>query len=71
VARTATTAFSNIFSPILLQMADVGGVDEMMYHFRWFMRGVYTYRGSLTNAAIGKKFNIKFRDLNLLMAARI
>jgi len=32
---------------------------------------VYTYRGSLTNAAIGKKFNIKFRDLNLLMAARI
>lgn len=71
VARTATTAFSNIFTPILMQMADVGGVEEMMYHFRWFMRGVYTYHGSLTNAAIGKKFNIKFRDLNLLMAARI
>jgi alanine dehydrogenase len=71
VARTATTAFSNIFTPILMQIADVGGVDEMIYHFRWFMRGVYTYRGSLTNPAIGKKFNIKFRDLNLLMAARI
>lgn len=71
VARTATTAFSNIFTPILMQMADVGGVEEMMYHFRWFMRGVYTYHGSLTNPAIGKKFNIKFRDLNLLMAARI
>jgi len=71
VARTATTAFSNIFTPILMQMADNGGVDEMMYHFRWFMRGVYTYNGSLTNPAIGKKFNIKFRDLNLLMAARI
>lgn len=71
VARTATTAFSNIFTPILIQMADIGGVEEMMYHFRWFMRGVYTYHGSLTNAAIGKKFNIKFRDLNLLMAARI
>jgi len=71
VARTATTAFSNIFTPILMQMADVGGIEEMMYHFRWFMKGVYTYRGSLTNAAIGKKFNIKFRDLNLLMAARI
>jgi len=71
VARTATTAFSNIFTPILMQIADAGGVDEMIYHNRWFMRGVYTYRGSLTNAAIGKKFNIKFRDLNLLMAARI
>jgi alanine dehydrogenase len=71
VARTATTAFSNIFTPILMQIAEAGGVDEMIYHHRWFMRGVYTYRGSLTNAAIGKKFNIKFRDLNLLMAARI
>ncbi|WPP48518.1 alanine dehydrogenase [Catalinimonas niigatensis] len=70
VARTATTAFSNIFTPILLQTADLGGVNEMIYHYRWFMRGVYTYNGSLTNAAIGKKFNMKFRDLNLLMAAR-
>lgn len=70
VARTATTAFSNIFTPILLQIADVGGIDEMMYTHKWFMRGIYTYRGSLTNAAIGRKFNLKFRDLNLLMAAR-
>ncbi len=70
VARTATTAFSNIFTPILLQTADMGGIDEMMYTHKWFMKGVYTYRGSLTNAAIGRKFNIKFKDLNLLMAAR-
>lgn len=70
VGRTATTAFSNIFTPILMQIADVGGIDEMMYANKWFMKGIYAYRGSLTNAAIGRKFNIKFRDLNLLMAAR-
>ncbi|MEM9675283.1 MAG: alanine dehydrogenase [Bacteroidota bacterium] len=71
VARTATTAFSNIFTPILIQISDAGGVDDMIYTHRWFMKGVYTYRGSLTNAAIGKKFNLRFRDLHLLMAARI
>ena len=71
VARTATKAFSNIFTPILLQVSDVGGVDEMMYQYKWFMRGVYTYRGSLTSAAIAKKFNLRHRDLDLLMAARI
>ncbi|WKN32786.1 alanine dehydrogenase [Porifericola rhodea] len=70
VARTATNAFSNIFTPILLQTADLGGIEEMIFHHRWFMHGVYTYHGSLTNAAIGKKFGLKFRDLNLLMAAR-
>ncbi|MGD1893122.1 MAG: alanine dehydrogenase [Cyclobacteriaceae bacterium] len=71
VARTATTAFSNIFTPILIQISDAGGVDDMIYTHRWFMKGVYTSRGSLTNAAIGKKFNLRFRDLHLLMAARI
>lgn len=71
VPRTATNVFSNIFTPILIQMSDAGGVDEMIYTCRWFMKGVYTYRGSLTNAAIGKKFNLRYRDLHLLMAARI
>lgn len=70
VARTATTAFSNIFTPILLQMGEVGGVEEMIFTHKWFMRGVYTYKGSLTNAHIAKKFNLKHRDLSLLMAAR-
>jgi PKD repeat protein len=39
VARTATTAFSNIFTPILLQAADVGGIDEMIFAYKWFMNG--------------------------------
>lgn len=70
VARTATTAFSNILTPILLHIAQVGGVEDMILSTRWFTRGVYTYKGSLTNANIANKFNMKFKDLNLLLAAR-
>lgn len=70
VARTATTAFSNIFTPILLQAADVGGIDEMIFSYKWFMNGVYTYKGFLSNAHVARKFNLKHKDLNLLMAAR-
>ncbi len=71
VARTASTAFSNIFTPILIQIADMGGVDAMIFSNKWFMKGIYTYKGSLTNPAIAQKFNLKFKDLNLLIAARI
>jgi len=71
VARTATQAFSNIFAPILLQAADMGGIDEMIYKYKWFMRGVYTFHGSLTNEPIARKFGMKHKDLNLLMAARM
>lgn len=71
VARTATTALSNIFTPILLQIGKRGGVEEMIYSKEWFMKGVYTYKGNLTNPYIAKKFNIKHKDLNLLLAARM
>ncbi len=39
VARTATTAFSNIFTPILLQISDVGGVDDMIYNYHLVYEG--------------------------------
>ena len=70
VARTATTALSNIFTPILLQIAKKGGVEDMIYTKEWFMKGVYAYKGNLTNHYIAKRFNMKYKDLQLLMAAR-
>lgn len=71
VARTATIAISNILTPILLRVGDEGGIDEMIYTNGWFRKGVYTYRGSLTNLGLAKKFNLGYKDLNLLMAARM
>ncbi len=70
VARTATNALSNIFTPILLQIAETGGLEEMMFTHKWFLRGVYGYKGSLTNAIIARKLGMKYKDLSLLMAAR-
>ena len=70
VARTASTALSNIFTPILMELSESGGLDEMIFSQKWFMNGVYTYKGTLTNAAISRKLGLKYTDLNLLMAAR-
>lgn len=71
VARTATMALSNIVAPILIEAGEAGGVNEMIFRNKWFMKGVYTFKGSLTNALLAEKFNLKYKDLNLLMAARI
>lgn len=70
VSRTASVALSNIFTPILLQMADLGGAEEMIFNYKWFMKGVYTYRGSLTNAHLARKFSMTHKELQLLLAAR-
>jgi alanine dehydrogenase len=71
VAHTATMALSHIFTPYLLEMGDLGGVEEMIFRNKWFMRGVYGYKGSVTNLHIARKFNLPHKDLNLLMAARL
>jgi len=70
VARTASYSLSNIFTPIVLQMNDLGGAEEMIFTYKWFLRGVYTYRGSLTNAFLAKKFGLSHKELQLLLAAR-
>ena len=71
VANTATQALSHIFTPYVLEIGDSGGIEEMIFRNKWFMKGVYSYKGCLTNAPIARKFNMKHKDLNLLMAARL
>lgn len=71
VAHTATTALSNIFTPTILRAAEEGGVQEMIFSHKWFMKGVYTYKGGLTNESVGRKFGLKFKNIELLMAAQI
>jgi alanine dehydrogenase len=70
VAHTATAALSNIFTPTILRAAEEGGIEEMIFSHKWFMKGVYAYKGSLTNEAIAKRFNMKFKNIELLLAAR-
>lgn len=71
VAHTATTALSNIFTPTILRAEEEGGVEEMILSHRWFLKGVYSYKGNLTNEAIGRKFKLKYKNIELYVAARV
>ncbi len=68
VAQTASMALSNIFSPMMLQMADSGGINNMMRFDEGFRNGIYTYNGAVTNEYLAKTFDLPFRDLNLILA---
>jgi alanine dehydrogenase len=70
VAHTATTALSNIFTPTVLRAAEEGGLEEMIFSHSWFMKGVYTYKGNLTNEFLARKFKMKFKNIELILAAR-
>jgi len=70
VANTASNALSNIFTPTILRAGEEGGINEMIFNHKWFLNGVYLYKGTLTNRHIAYKFNLECRDLSLLRAAR-
>ena len=70
VARTSSIAISNIFTPTILRAGEEGDIDDMIFNHSWFMRGVYIYKGSLTNRQVADKFSLECKNLELLMAAR-
>jgi alanine dehydrogenase len=69
-ARTASHAISNVLMPLLLDAGDAGGLEEMMWHNFNLRNGVYLYRGHLTDLYISQRFDLKFTDLNLLIASQ-
>jgi alanine dehydrogenase len=69
-ARTASQAISNVLMPLLLQISDEGGMDEIVWHNINMREGIYLFKGALTDFYISQKFDLKFTDLSLLIASR-
>lgn len=69
VARTASYAFSSIFSQTIMNMGEEGGFDSLVRREAGVRNGVYIYNGILTNQYLAEAFNLPYKDINLLMAA--
>jgi len=67
VPRTASSILSNIFTPILLEMGERGGCASLIRKDSGFRSGVYMYKGVLTSEVLGKVFDLKFKNIELLM----
>jgi len=69
-ARTASQAISNVLMPLLLEMADNGGIENLVWLKPNIRSGIYLFKGSLTNLYLSERFNLKYTDLNLIMASK-
>ncbi|MCX6332297.1 MAG: alanine dehydrogenase [Bacteroidetes bacterium] len=69
-ARTASQAISNVLMPLLIQIGDLGGLSEIIWQQIHLREGIYLYKGALTDIYISEKFNLKYTDLNLLIASK-
>ncbi len=69
-ARTASQAVSNVLMPLLLEIGDEGGLEKLVWHKFNIRTGIYLFKGSLTNIHLSQRFNLKYTDLNLLIASQ-
>ncbi len=69
VARTATYALTNIFTPILLDIGEHGSLKNLIWQKSGLRDAVYIYKGHLTNKHMGERFNIPTKDLDLLIVS--
>ena len=66
-SRTATLSLSNILTSELLELGEQPNLREYTSRNPHFIHGIYTYRGYLTNLSLAKRFNIDYKDINLLL----
>jgi alanine dehydrogenase len=69
VSRTASYALSNVFTPLILDIGQNGGIEKMVKKNTGLRHGVYMYRGTITNKILGEAFSLPYKDIDLLMAA--
>lgn len=68
-ARTASQSISNVLMTLMLEMADEGGFENLVWYKINIRSGIYLFRGALTNFHLSERFDLKFTDLNLLIAS--
>lgn len=71
VPRTASVAISNIILPLVLQIGKSLNIYELFYDYPGLRFGVYTFKGKVTNEYLSKRFNLKYTNLDLILASRI
>ncbi len=69
VSQTASLALSNIFTPMLMEMGQKGGMDNLLRMNAGVRNGAYMYNGIVTHKYIGETYGLPYKDIDLLIAA--
>lgn len=69
VPRTASYALTNIFTPILLSMGEMGAFEDVIKQNIGLRQGVYLYNGALTSEILSEAYRLPYKDLDIMLAA--
>ncbi len=69
VPHTASYALCNYLGHTVLEICEYGGVENMIKQDNGLRKGVYLYKGALTNQVLGDMYNIPYQDIDLITSS--
>ncbi|MEL6632266.1 MAG: alanine dehydrogenase [Bacteroidota bacterium] len=71
VARTASIAISNVLGPLIVNIGQSGGIDNLIRYDEGLKVGIYAYRRHVTKKNIASLFgmSMNYRDIDLLIVS--
>lgn len=69
VPATASAAISNVLTPLLIELGDLGGIAPLIKYNDGVKQGIYVYHKHLTKQSLGAIFGMESMDINLLVAS--
>jgi alanine dehydrogenase len=69
ISRTASYALSNIFTPLITELAFYKDFESYIKMNQGARLGTYSFNGNLTNKVLGEKFKLRFKDIDLLLGS--
>ena len=69
VPRTASYALTNILAPILMDIGECGGLMNVVWNKPGIREALYIFQGHITSKDLASKFNLPYKDLELLVVS--
>ncbi len=66
-AKTSSVSISNMFSPYLNDISEMGGFEQAIRQDKGLKNGIYAYHGCISNKSVGEWFDLRYTDVNLLV----
>lgn len=70
VGKTSSLAISNLLTSFVLKTGKTGGLEEMLWQGKSFMKGIYCYKGHVTQKNMGRLFQKTVKDIQLLLLSK-
>jgi len=69
VSRTASAALSNVLGPLLDEVGQSGGLEELLRRRKGVRSGLYLYNGVLTSKVLGEYYGLSYSEADLFFGS--